>query len=72
MIVPTPLQVAKLLLVVTIRLFVAGFKITGYVLVATYNVGWYAAHGRKDKIGDVIGRFGQATVDAVAEVFTFK
>jgi hypothetical protein len=72
MVVPSPLQVTKVVLIVAVRLFVATFKITGYLFVATYQAAWYAFHGQRYKIGDVIGQYGQATVDAVAEIFTIK
>jgi hypothetical protein len=51
---------------------VAIFKITGYMFMATWQATWFATHGRTDMVGDTIGRFGQATVDAFAEIFTFK
>ncbi len=71
-IVPSPSQATKVIFIVTMRLFVAMFKITGYLCTATWQAGWYAAHGQRYKIGDAIGQYGQAIVDAVAEIFTFK
>lgn len=71
-IVPSPGQVIKVMVIVTVRLFVAMFKITGYLFVATWQAGWYASHGQKHMIGDAIGRFGEAIVDTLAEVVTFK
>lgn len=72
MIIPSPAQVMKVMLIVTMRLFVAIFKITGYLFVATWQAAWYTAHGQRHMVGDSIGRFGQAIVDAVAEIFRFK
>ena len=65
---PSPEQVTK----VIVRLFVAIFKIAGYLLVASVEAAWFAAHGRRDKIGDTIGRAGQNTVNALAQILTFK
>ena len=72
MIVPSPAQVTKVIVIVTMRLFVAMFKITGYLFVATWQAAWYTAHGQRHMVGDSIGRFGEAIVDAVAEIFRFK
>ena len=72
MIVPSPTQVTKVVLIISVRLFVAMFKITGYLVIATKQSAWYATHGQRYKIGDVIGQFGKGIVDAVAEIFTFK
>jgi hypothetical protein len=71
MIVPSPFQVVTVLLTVMVRVFVAVFKITGYLFMATWQAGWYAVHGQTYKIGDAIGQYGQAIVDAVADIFTF-
>ena len=72
MIVPSPFQVIKVVVIVTVRLFVAIFKITGYLTMASYQSAWYAAHGQTYKIGDTIGQFGKGIVDALADIFTFK
>ena len=72
MIVPDPITVMKFGFIIIVRLTVATFKITGYLLVATSEVAWYAAHARKDRIGEAIGRFGQSTVDALADMFKYK
>ena len=71
-IIPSPAQVVKVLVIVTVRLIVAMFKITGYLFVATWQAAWYTAHGQRHMVGDSIGRFGEAIVDALAEVVTFK
>jgi hypothetical protein len=70
--IPGPGEVAKVTLIVSVRLFVALFKITGYICMATWQATWFAAHGRSDMIGDTIGRFGEAVVNALADIFTFK
>ena len=72
MIVPSPEQVIKVMVIVTARLFVAVFKITGYLIMASCQAAWYAAHGQKHMVGDSIGRFGEAIVDALAEIVTYK
>ena len=71
-IVPSPGDVVKLTVIVTLRLLVAIFKITGYACMATCQASWFATHGRRDMIGETIGRFGEATVNALADIFTFK
>jgi hypothetical protein len=70
MIVPSPFLVVKVVVIVTVRLFIAIFKITGYITMASYQSAWYAVHGQTYKIGDAIGQYGQAIVDAVADIFT--
>lgn len=72
MIIPGPSHVIKATLIVSVRLFIATFKIVGYLFVASYEVAWYTAHGRRDRIGEAIGRFGQSTVDAFADIFKYK
>lgn len=72
MIVPSPAQVLKVMVIVTVRLFVAMFKIVGYLFVAIKQAAWYTAHGQRHMVGDSIGRFGQAIVDALADIFKFK
>lgn len=72
MIVPSPAQVMKVIVIVAARLFIAMFKITGYLVMAGCQAAWYAAHGQRHMVGDSIGRFGEAIVDALAEIFTFK
>ena len=71
-IIPSPEQVVKVLLIVTVRLIVAMFKITGYVFLATWQAAWYTAHGQKHMVGDSIGRFDEAIVNALADIVTFK
>jgi hypothetical protein len=71
-IVPSPAQVIKVMVIVTVRLIVAMFKITGYVLVASWQAAWYTAHGQRHMVGDSIGRFGEAIVDALADIIKFK
>ncbi len=72
MIVPSPGQVTKVLVIVTVRLFVAMFKITGYLFVAAWQSGWYVAHRQNHMVGDAIGRFGEAIVNALADIFKFE
>lgn len=72
MIVPDPFTVTKIALIISVRLFVATLKIAGYVFVAVFEVTWYVTHGRRDRIGEAIGRLGQATVDAYADLFRYK
>ena len=72
MIIPDPFTVTKLVLIISMRLFVATLKIVGYVFVGIFEVTWYVTHGRMDRIGEAIGRLGQATVDAYADLFTYK
>jgi hypothetical protein len=48
------------------------FKITGYLFVAAKQAAWYTAHGQRHMVGDTIGRFGEAIVNALAEVIRFK
>ncbi len=71
-IIPSPEQVVKVLLIVTVRLIVAMFKITGYVFLATWQAAWYTAHGQRHMVGDSIGRFDEAIVNALADIVTFK
>ncbi len=71
-IVPSPEQVIKVMVIFTVRVFVAMFKITGYLCVATWQAAWYTAHGQRHMVGDSIGRFGEAIVNALAEIITFK
>jgi len=72
MLVPSPAQFTKVLFIVTVRLFVALFKIVGYLIVAVRQAAWYTAHGQRHMVGDTIGRFGEAIVDALAEIIKFK
>jgi hypothetical protein len=70
--IPSPAQVIKVMVIVTVRLFVAMFKITGYLFMAAWQAAWYTAHGQRHMVGDTIGRFGEGIVDALAEIITFK
>jgi hypothetical protein len=70
--IPSPEQVVKVTAMVMVRFFVATFKMAGYLVVASCEIGWFIAHGRRDKIGDTIGRAGQSIVNAWAEIFTIK
>ena len=70
--IPSPGQVLKVMVIVTWRVFVAMFKIIGYLFVAAKQAAWYTAHGQRHMVGDTIGRFGEAVVDALAEIITFK
>jgi len=72
MIFPDPAMVMKAVLTITVRLAVATLKIGGYILVGTYEVMWYIIHNRRDRVGEAIGRFGQSTVDAFADIFKYK
>ena len=72
MLIPSPGQVLKVMVIVTWRVFVAMFKIIGYLFVAAKQAAWYTAHGQRHMVGDTIGRFGEAVVDALAEIITFK
>ena len=65
MIVPTPTQVVRILL----RVFVAIFRITGYVSVATFEIAWHSFHGDRTAVGEAIGVLGRRTIDALAGVF---
>ncbi len=69
MIVPDPFKLAKIILVIQIRSIVAILKIMGYIFYFGIEVAWYVAHGRRDRIGEAIGRFGQSTVDAFGDIF---
>ena len=70
--IPSPFQVTLFILIIMLRLFVAAFKITGYIIVAGCEIAWYGAHARRDRIGEAIGRVGENTVDALAEIFSYK
>lgn len=72
MMVPSPEQVTRVFIIITVRLFVAMFKITGYLFVATWQSVWYVAHGQTAMVGDAIGRFGEAIVNALADIFKFE
>jgi len=72
MIIPGPGQIMKVMVIITVRLFVAMFKIIGYLFVAAKQAAWYTAHGQRHMVGDTIGRFGEAIVDVLAEIFKFK
>lgn len=72
MFIPSPAQFTKVFLIVTVRLLIATFKITAYLFVATTQAAWYTAHGQRHMVGDAIGRFGEAIVDAIADIFKFK
>lgn len=50
------------------RLMLAAMKIFGYTLTSAAQAGWYAAHGRRDLMGQVIGDLGRGITDALAKV----
>lgn len=50
------------------KFIIAGFKVIGYVFVLIVEIIWYACHGRTEMIGESIGDFGRAVVDAIADV----
>jgi hypothetical protein len=50
------------------RLIVAGFKIFGYLATGVAEAAWYAAHGRRDLMGQVIGDLGRGITNALARV----
>jgi len=52
------------------RLLLLSFKIAGYLLTGIVQTIWYLAHGKTDRIGDVIGCFGRSATDAVSDVFS--
>ena len=60
------------MLIVVVRLAIAMFTIIGYALVGAFEVIWYQTHARSERIGEAVGRMGQASIDAVAEVFRWK
>jgi uncharacterized membrane protein len=50
------------------RLFVAGFRIIGYIMVFILQVILYLRLGGKYKIGDAVGQLGKGVIDALADV----
>jgi len=51
------------------KMLIAGLKVGGYCLTFIIEAGWYACHGRRDKIGDAIGHFGRGFTDAFTDLF---
>jgi len=51
------------------KLFLLGFKITGYTLACGAQALWYIAHGRRELVGGAIGYWGRDITNAIAEVF---
>ena len=52
------------------RLLLVSTRIAGYFFTSIVQTIWYLAHGKADKIGDVIGSFGRSVTDAIADVFS--
>lgn len=50
------------------RLFVAAFKIIGYLTTGGAQAAWYIAHGRRDLLGQVVGDLGHGITNALAKV----
>ena len=51
------------------RIFLAAFKIGGYVVTGSIEAVWYIVHGRRDLLGQVIGDLGRGITNAIAKVF---
>lgn len=51
------------------RMFLAGFKITGYFFVFLIQVMWHTAYRQIDKIGDDFGYLDRGVTDAFADIF---
>jgi len=50
------------------RLFIAAFKIFGYLITGAAEAAWYIAHGRRDLLAQVIGDLGRGITNTVAKV----
>ncbi len=44
-------------------------RIGGYTVVVMFESIWFILQGRRDKLGEVLGRYGRSIVDAVAGAF---
>jgi len=51
------------------KMLIACLKVGGYFLTFIFEVGWFACHGHREKIGDAIGHFGRGFTDAFTDVF---
>ena len=51
------------------NLLLAGFKISGYLVVCLVQSVVYAVSGKPDKIADAFGYLGRGSVDAISDVF---
>ncbi len=51
------------------RLFLAFFRITGYLFSYGAQALWCVLHGRPDLVHDAIGDFGRGVTDAIAAIF---
>jgi hypothetical protein len=51
------------------RLFLASFKIVGYLFSCGIQALWCILHGKPELAGDAIGDFGRGVTDAIAAIF---
>ena len=51
------------------RMFLALFKITGYLISCVVHVSWCVAQGKPEHAGDAFGDLGHGITDAIAEIF---
>lgn len=52
----------------SLKILVAAFKITCYIIVFFVQSSWYVTHLRPDKVGDAFGQAASNIIQALAEI----
>ena len=59
----------KFALIVIAKIYIAVFKMIGYIFVYTAQAIWFAAQGRLDKSSDAMASLGRGVTNAFAGIF---